>query len=276
MAFGLIVSTRPSSLQRCRGVAGRRRPRAGAAMAAIFAACGMVFAAAAHAEPSGTVKVRTQRMSQPASNSRQDGWYNVNDRLTLVCSTRGQATRGLSHSTTGNGDGNALWYKTSDGYFVNGADVETATLNAFVPDCAGQGDRGAAPSTNAGRAMGQHQPTNSGTEGQCTWGALNQWFEAGGYYPSLAGNASDWADSARAHGWTVVTDPQPRAIVVFQPWLPGVSPYGHAAWVNSVTERFDGTWINIIEMNNSSHGGAGAWWTRDVKNVPGMSYILMP
>ncbi len=262
--------------QRCWRVPARGRPRAGATMAAILAACGVVFAASAHAEPAGTVKVRTQRMSQPAPNSRQDGWYDVNDRLTLVCSTRGQSTTGLSHSTVGGGAGNAFWYKTSDGHFVRGADIDTGTLNAFVPDCAGQGDRPAAPAADPGRTLGQRQATNSGTEGQCTWGALAQWFDVGGYYPALAGNASDWADSARAHGWTVVNDPQPRAIVVFQPWLPGVSPYGHAAWVNSVTERFDGTWVNIIEMNNASHGGAGAWWTRDVKNVPGMSYILMP
>jgi len=135
---------------------------------------------------------------------------------------------------------------------------------------------GAAPTVSPGRAVGQRRPVNSGTDGQCTWGALQKWFEAGGYYPALEGNAADWADSARAHGWTVVTDPQPRAIVVFQPWLPGVSPYGHAAWVNAVSERGDGTWVNITEMNNGSHGGAGQWWTRDAMNVPGMSYILMP
>lgn len=135
---------------------------------------------------------------------------------------------------------------------------------------------GAAPAASPGRAMGQRRSVNAATEGQCTWGALQKWFDAGGYYPALDGNAMDWADSARAHGWTVVTDAQPRAIVVFQPWLPGVSPYGHAAWVNSVSERFDGTWVNITEMNNGSHGGAGQWWTRDARSVPGMSYILMP
>lgn len=216
-------------------------------------------------------------MSEPTLNSRQDGWYNADERLTLVCSTRGQATtQGSFSSASVNGGRDTLWYKTADGYFVRGLDIQTGTPNAVAPDCAGQDDREAVRTVSSGRAMGQRQPTNTGTAGQCTWGALHQWFEAAGYYPALEGNAMDWADSARAHGWTVVTEAQPRAIVVFQPWLPGVSPYGHAAWVNSVSQRGDGTWINIIEMNNASHGGAGEWWTRDVRDVPGMSFILMP
>lgn len=276
MAFGLIVSTKSASLRRCWKHADRSLPRAGATMAAVLTACGLVFAASAEAEPVGTVKARTQRMSEPTLNSRQDGWYNVNDRLKLVCAARGQATRGFFSSTIPNGGWNTLWYKTSDGHFVSGVDIETGTPNAVAPDCAGRDDHEVMPAANAGRAMGQRRLTNSGAEGQCTWGALHQWFEAGGYYPALDGNAMDWAASARAYGWTVVTDAQPRAIVVFQPWLPGISAYGHAAWVNSVSERFDGRWINITEMNNGSHGGVGEWWTRDVKEVPGMSYILMP
>lgn len=51
-----------------------------------------------------------------------------------------------------------------------------------------------------------------------------------------------------------------------------MSQYGHVAWVNSVSGR----WINITEMNNESHGGPFAWWTRDTQHIPGMSYILIP
>ena len=271
MGFGLVVGTEPASRQRCWAI-----PRAGVTAAALLTVCGLVFAAFANAEPSGSVRARTPRMSEPTPNSRRDGWYNAGDRLTLVCSTRGPATTGLFSSTSANGGWDALWYKTSDGHFVSGVDIETGTLNAVAPDCAGRDDRGVVPAASSGHAMGQRRLTNPGSEGQCTWGALHKWFEAAGYYPSLDGNAMDWADSARAHGWTVVTDAQPRAIVVFQPWLPGISAYGHAAWVNSVSERGDGTWINITEMNNGAHGGVGQWWTRDVRDVPGMSYILMP
>ncbi|MFY2858303.1 CHAP domain-containing protein [Mycobacterium sp. THU-M104] len=262
MGFEQAIGGKSASLRQARMLAGRSALRVGVTTATVLTAGGLVFAASVGAEPAATVKARTQRMSEPSPNARQDGWYDVDDRLVLVCSTRGQAT--------------TLWYKTSDGHFVSGVDIETRTQNAATPDCAGQFDPAGAPAGSPGRAMGQRRSVNSGAEGQCTWGALQKWFEAGGYYPALQGNAMDWADSARAHGWTVVTDPQPRAIVVFEPWLPGVSPYGHAAWVNSVSERGDGIWVNITEMNNATYGGAGQWWTRDARNVPGMSYILMP
>lgn len=122
------------------------------------------------------------------------------------------------------------------------------------------------------RTMGAVQASNSGWPGQCTWGALQKAFENAGYYPDIHGNAKLWADSARSRGWTVVDEPQARSIAVYPAELPGVSQYGHVAWVNSVSGR----WINITEMNNESHGGPFAWWTRDTQHIPGMSYILIP
>jgi surface antigen len=240
--------------------------------AALLLGTGLAVAAPASADGVGTVKARTQRMSDPTLNSHQDGWYDVGQQLTLSCSTRGQATKGYFSFNIPNGGWDNLWYKTSDGHFVSDVDIETGTLNVVAPDCTG----GPAPAPNSGHAAGQRQAGNPGVPGQCTWGALQKWFEASGYYPDLDGNAANWANSARAHGWTVVDDAQPRSIVVFRPGLPYVGADGHVAWVNSVSQRSDGRWINITEMNNQAHGGAGHWWTRDVKDVPGMSYILMP
>ena len=122
------------------------------------------------------------------------------------------------------------------------------------------------------RTMGAVQASNSGWPGQCTWGALQMAFQNVGYYPDIHGNARVWADAARSRGWTVVDEPQARSIAVYPAELPGVSQYGHVAWVNSVSGR----WINITEMNNESHGGPFAWWTRDTQHIPGMSYILIP
>jgi len=134
-----------------------------------------------------------------------------------------------------------------------------------------------APSASAEvRSVGQTTNVNFATPGQCTDGAMQKWFEQYGSYPAVRGNAMDWAASAQADGWTVVTDPEPRSIVVFQPGVQGASGYGHVAWVNSTSQHFDGVYVNITEMNNSQYGGVGAWWTRDVKSVPGMSYILAP
>ncbi|GAB3588175.1 CHAP domain-containing protein [Calidifontibacter terrae] len=126
-----------------------------------------------------------------------------------------------------------------------------------------------------GRAVGQKSATNTGYGGQCTWGAMEQWRAATGYYPYITGNAKDWAASARAHGWTVVLDAQPRCIVVFQPGVQGADrTYGHVAWVTSIQRRADGLYVTFTEMN----GPAGPWRydVRTVKNVVGMSYILAP
>lgn len=143
-------------------------------------------------------------------------------------------------------------------------------LGGVLVVCAAMG--AASAQADAPATVGQTTSVNMATPGQCTDGAMQMWFQASGSYPALSGNAKDWPASAQAAGWTVVDQPQPRSLVVFQPGVQGASPIGHVAWVNSTS----GASINITEMNNASFGGVGAWHTRDVRNVPGMSYILLP
>ena len=130
--------------------------------------------------------------------------------------------------------------------------------------------------SDAGGTAGLTQTVNPGTPGQCTWGAAQKWFEASGSYPAMRGDAMFWADSARAAGWTVVDDARERSIVVFPPGVAGAGSIGHVAWVDSVSQRLDGRWIHVTEMNNLSMGGPGIFNGRDVKQVPGMSYVLLP
>ncbi|HEY6576449.1 MAG TPA: CHAP domain-containing protein [Mycobacterium sp.] len=134
----------------------------------------------------------------------------------------------------------------------------------------------AAPVADMHRATGMAQGVNPGTQGQCTWGAAQKWFEASGSYPALSGNAMSWSDSAMAAGWTVVDDAQDRSMVVFQPGVAGAGSVGHVAWVDSVSQQPDGPWIHVTEMNNAYAGGVGIFNDRDIKDVPGMSYILLP
>ena len=90
--------------------------------------------AVAHADPVATVKARTQRMSDANLSSHQEGWYNVGDKLTLVCSKRGQNVKGFfSFNIPGGWDN--LWYQTSDGHFVADVDIETGTLNDVTGVC---------------------------------------------------------------------------------------------------------------------------------------------
>lgn len=102
----------------------------------LFGAAAATVSIPASADGSATVKARTQRMSAPNLNSAQNGWYNPGDRLTLVCSVRGQAVKGYFSFNIPNGGWDNLWYKTSDGNYVADVDIETGTLAAVAPDCA--------------------------------------------------------------------------------------------------------------------------------------------
>jgi surface antigen len=122
------------------------------------------------------------------------------------------------------------------------------------------------------RTVGRTQAINPGTPGQCTWGVAEKWFEATGSYPAMRGNALEWTNTAAAAGYTVVDTPQDRSIVVFQPGVAGAGGYGHVAWVDSVSPG--GQFIHVTEMNGLA--GEGLWNDRDIQNVPGMAYVLLP
>ena len=231
----------------------------------------------ASADTSATVEVETQRMSDAGLTSRQDGTYKPGDVVTLVCSKRGPGMAGIFFASTVAGRGNELWYRTSDGHFVSDDAIETGTLKVAAPECSSPLPSAASEATfiDAGRATGRTQGANPGTPGQCTWGAAQKWFEASGSYPALRGDAMSWADAAVAAGWTVVNDARDRSIVVFPPGVAGAGSYGHVAWVDSVSERPDGRWIHVTEMNNAYLGGVGIFNERDFKEVPGTSYILL-
>ena len=89
-------------------------------------------------------------MSDANLNSHQIGWYSPGEKLSLVCSRRGQAVKGFFSFNIPNGGWDNLWYKTSDGSFVADVDIETGTLNDVAPDCTG--DRGPAPAQQAAPA----------------------------------------------------------------------------------------------------------------------------
>jgi surface antigen len=124
-----------------------------------------------------------------------------------------------------------------------------------------------------------HNPL-SGYEGYCTWGAQELIHAHTGYYVrALTGNAENWASQAQAAGWTVVGEAQPRSIAVYGSAL--VGGVGHVAWVEAV----NGGDITITEMNlgtgaTAANGyrttGFNEFDTRSTKDVPGMSYILIP
>lgn len=134
--------------------------------------------------------------------------------------------------------------------------------------------------TNRTKGATTNRNPLGGYEGYCTWGAQELVHANTGYYvAALTGNAEIWANQALAAGWTVVSEPQPRSIAVYSSAL--VGGVGHVAWVDAV----DGGEVTIIEMNvgpgaTAANGfrtaGFGEFDTRIVRDIPGVSYILIP
>jgi murein DD-endopeptidase MepM/ murein hydrolase activator NlpD len=134
-------------VMRSRQYAGR--PTLGAIVVAVLTCGTLLLAGNAHAEATATVKAQTQRMSDANLSSQQTGWYNEGDRVTLVCSRRGQPVKGFFSFNIPNGGWDNLWYKTSDGNFVADVDIETGTLDVVASDC-GSGAQPPPPSQSSG------------------------------------------------------------------------------------------------------------------------------
>jgi surface antigen len=120
-------------------------------------------------------------------------------------------------------------------------------------------------------SSGMRSSHNWATAGQCTWGALNKWYQSEGYYPGgWTGNAMAWASGARSAGYTVSSTPRTRSIIVMQPGVAGSSSVGHVGWVTAV----NGNQVTIIEMNATA--GPYNYDTRTVTLSGGMSFIYAP
>ncbi|MGB9305567.1 MAG: CHAP domain-containing protein [Mycobacterium sp.] len=170
----------------------------------------------------------------------------------------------------------AKWTKAK-GIMAAAAVSSALSLGAALVTASAQAD------TVTNRTTGlttDHNPFSGGYEGYCTWGAQELIHAHTGYYVrALTGNAENWASQAQAAGWTVVGEPQPRSIAVYSSAL--VGGVGHVAWVEAV----NGGDITITEMNlgtgaTAANGyrttGFNEFDTRTTKDVPGMSYILIP
>ncbi len=92
----------------------------------------------------------------------------------------------------------------------------------------------------------------AGSFGQCTWWAAHKRPDEN--FLGM-GNALDWANSARARGFTVTATPAPNATVVFAPGVQGASNLGHVSHVEKV---LTGGWVLVSEMNFFWNGGGFA------------------
>lgn len=88
---------------------------------------------------------------------------------------------------------------------------------------------------------------NGGYPGQCTWYIYNRVAQLGApiSYRKM-GNGGDWGNYARSYGFSVTNVAKAGRVVSFSSAVPGMSSYGHVAFVESVNA--DGS-IVVSEMN---------------------------
>lgn len=104
--------------------------------------------------------------------------------------------------------------------------------------------------------------SNTYPAGQCTWFVKNAAPWAGNYW----GNATNWAASAAAAGFSVSGTPQVGSIAVFGAGVGGAdSVYGHVAMVDAVNP--DGT----ITISEGNYAGM-AYHTRTI-SASGLQFI---
>ena len=230
------------------------------------------LAAPASAENSVTVTVNTGSRdlnvrSAPSTTSQRIGSVRDGARITITCYARGTVFNGGPYDMSTD-----LWNRLTEGGYVTDAMLDTGSDEPVVPPCATESMRPAQP-----RASGRTVSSNPGEKGSALWGAMENWYFASGKrsYPAVEGAPRDLVASARAAGWTVVTEPRDRALVVMPPGVLGAPDTGHVAWVDATSNRGDGLFLRITEMV-ASDTARHMWSGRTVPAVPELSYILLP
>jgi len=227
--------------------------------------------AVAHADPVATVKARTQRMSDANLSSHQEGWYNVGDKLTLVCSKRGQNVKGFfSFNIPGGWDN--LWYQTSDGHFVADVDIETGTLNDVTGVCGDsrQAAPAAAQPTSGIAAFVANTNGQQIGDGQCVTLIKRYLSDVYGIAAGSWGNAIDYRSGGRGGNelqsrgftWSNGRDFSDGDILVWQqdPRF-AYLPQGHiATWYNG--RIYDQNYAGRLTAGSdpfSGYGYLGRW-----------------
>lgn len=244
-------------------------------VAVVSGAVGM--AVPAQAAPESTADARTVTVntgsfdlnvrSAPSATSQKVGTVADHSRVVITCYARGAVFSGGPYQLRSD-----LWNRLDSGGFVTDTMLDTGSNDPVVPPCATESAR-----LSSARATGRKAQANPGRDGTDTWAALEKWYFTSGerFYPAVTATPADLAGSARSAGWTVVDDPQPRALVVIPGGQLDAPPAGHVAWVDSTAKRSDGTYLTLTEMGGPGRG-PNTWSARTVKAQKGLSFVLLP
>jgi hypothetical protein len=205
--------------------------------------------------------------SAPSATSQKIGSIANHSRVVITCFARGAEFSGGPHKL--NTD---LWNRLEGGGYVTDAMLATGSNEPVVPPCVAESAQPVSGRTTGRRVM--ENPAAGGTD---VWAALQKWYFVSGkqFYPAVSGAPTALPGAAKAAGWTVVDAPQANAIVVMPPGQLDAPSRGHAAWVDAVTQRTDGSYLRIIEMDGPG-STPHTWSGRIVKAEKGLSYIPLP
>lgn len=235
----------------------------------------MIFAAPAYADPVATVKARTQRMSDASLSAQQNGWYNPGDKVTLVCSKRGQAVKGFFSFNIPNGGWDNLWYRTSDNNYVADVDIETGTLKDVTSDCGSAGAAAPPPAQSSSKAANAVSWANSQIGSDAYDFACGK-FVANAYgQPALgAPSALAFHDRLASQGRIHMDGTPPAGALVFSVSDLDVWNGVHQGHVDIA--QADGTFVSG-GVSRNYHGLAGAGHTVQVlanwNPTPGSTYL---
>lgn len=245
--------------------------------AVVSGASGAVVPATAGAAPESAADARVVTVntgsfdlnirSAPSMTSQKIGTVANHSRVVITCYARGTVFVGGPYQLRTD-----LWNRLDSGGYVTDAMLDTGSNDPIVPPCATESSR-----PTSSRATGRKAQVNPAKNGTDAWAALEKWFFVSGeqFYPAVTATPQDLAGSARSAGWTVVDDPQPRAIVVIPGGQLDAPAAGHVAWVDSTSKRPDGTYLTLTEMGGPGRG-PGTWSARTVKAAKGLSFVLLP
>ncbi len=241
---------------------------------------GILGAAPAHAATSRTVSGtvtcangRTVVGVWVESTAGGSGWANFNRFAGKSSAAFFTKTITTSSSTTsvklhvGCGGSSRAWWSNNRTSYLSV--TKSRVVNARCWEASGTGNRCKFP------PKGRTTTRNLAPWGQCTYGALNRWRQAVGYYPLTSGNAADWDNSMASYGWFVSSVPHLRAFVIFERGVYGASSrYGHVGYVTGVryvgSGQFD---VTYVEMNYGAGIGKERTWKR--RHVQGkMEYVV--
>lgn len=224
--------------------------------------------AAAPAYPTAIVRARTQRQSAPSLTSTLVGWYEVGARISLVCSSSGQAVKGF-YSPYISGGYDSLWYRTTDGTWTADVDLDTGTNASVTSACPGA----ATASSREDRAIAWALSM----QGSRDYPALCGKFIANAYGLGALGYATayDFYRAQLAAGRVQTSGTPPKGAIVFTK-----SSYdggaGHVAiavgdgrYVMGGVARFDGATVWTYTSWNPAPGAQYLGWATAPSNWPG-------